>query len=231
MHLETPDDDRFARFAECLTTESRWADEIYLLGDIVEMWIGDDDDSALAQALSAALKAASDHAKVFLLHGNRDFLFGAQFATQAGVAILPDPSLTEDRLLVSHGDALCTDDQAYQNMRALFRSEAWQQDILGKTLAERQALGAMLRAQSQQENSNKAANIMDVNAQAVSHLLADNATSVLIHGHTHRPGMHVLDHGQTRWVLGAWERCGWLLRQLDGNLQLECFSLVRRYGT
>lgn len=230
MHLESPADARFERFSECLLVEREWADEIYLLGDVVEMWIGDDDDSACAEALAQVLKQAAAEASVNLLHGNRDFLIGETFAEQNEVTLRPDPFLLEDGLLLSHGDLFCTDDEAYQNMRALFRSSAWQQDILSKSLAERQALGTMLRNQSKTENANKASNIMDVNEDAVRTELQNQGATRLIHGHTHRPGHH--NHGDFhRWVLGAWEHCGWLLRQQDATLQLECFSLARRYGT
>jgi UDP-2,3-diacylglucosamine hydrolase len=230
LHLDDPSAPAFLRFSECLADESRRVDEIYILGDLVEMWIGDDDDSVAAQHLRQTLKATSAVTSVYLMHGNRDFLFGEKFADDTGVTLLSDPHMTDDGLLLSHGDMLCTDDVDYQNMRTLLRSEAWQKDILSKTLAERKAFGQSLRQQSQTNNANKPSNIMDVNEEATSTLVAQHQAQILLHGHTHRPGVH--QHKSfTRFVTGAWERCGWLARQQDEVLWLECFSLAHRYGS
>jgi UDP-2,3-diacylglucosamine hydrolase len=196
------------------------------------MWVGDDDDSSLAAALCETLRLTTRHTKVFVMHGNRDFLLGAEFVKRTGVNLLQDPHRTGDGLLLSHGDMLCTDDHDYQAMRATLRSSEWQQEMLARPLAARQAFGASLRAQSRASNANKSNNIMDVNEGAVCDWLDDG--QVLIHGHTHRPGMHQVATsrgGAQRWVLGAWERCGWLVRQRDQQLQLECFTLARRYET
>ncbi len=232
LHLEDPQGAAFARFAECLAVESTRVDEIYILGDLVEMWIGDDDDSPTATRLREVLARTVGDCAVYLQHGNRDFLFSTEFCEATGVQLIADPFCTEDGVLLSHGDLLCTDDTEYQSMRTLLRSDAWQQDILSKTLAERKAFGQALREQSKSSNANKAANIMDVNAEAVAALVAEHQPSsgVLIHGHTHRPGIHQIEAGQ-RIVTGAWELCGWLCRQHDQQFQLECFSLARRYGT
>jgi len=232
LHLEDPAEAAFQRFAECLEQESARVDEIYILGDLVEMWIGDDDDSAAAAMLRQVLAQASARCPVKLMHGNRDFLFGEEFADASGVQLLDDPWLTDDGILLSHGDLLCTDDGEYQSMRQLLRSPQWQADILAKSLQERKAFGQALRAQSRNSNANKAANIMDVNAAATEALISEfcPASRTLIHGHTHRPGMHK-GGTYTRIVTGAWERCGWLCRQRGNQLQLECFSLARRYGT
>lgn len=229
LHLQDRESPAFERFVECLQRESEQVDEIFILGDLVEMWVGDDDDSPGSLALIDAL-ASTQSASIFLMHGNRDFLFGEQFATATGVKLISDPYCTLDGVLLSHGDALCVDDIEYQNMRKLLRSPEWQADILGKTLAERQAFGAGLRAQSKQGNANKPANIMDVNATAVTELMAEHQAHTLIHGHTHRPGVH-RSEAFTRIVTGSWENCGWLVRQIDNSFQLESFSLARRYGT
>ncbi|NKB97757.1 MAG: UDP-2,3-diacylglucosamine diphosphatase [Pseudomonadales bacterium] len=228
LHLEEPESRVFLRFKELMLSECRFVDEIHLLGDLVEMWIGDDDDAQIAISLNSVLSQASEHCDVFVMHGNRDFLFGDKFAKQAGVCLNADPFLTEDGLLLTHGDAYCTDDAAYQQMRSMFRSDAWQSDILSKTLSERKALGQMLRAQSKAENSNKSANIMDVNAAVTQAQFAETAAMTMIHGHTHRPGIHRLG-GTTRYVLGAWERCGWGLHQDDDKFELFCFPLSRPY--
>ena len=153
-----------------------------------------------------------------------------RFAEVTGAKLLPEQFKTNDAILLSHGDEFCIDDTAYQQMRTLFRSAAWQDDILSKTLDERKALGEGLRAQSRMANSNKASNIMDVNQEAVASALSAHQVEILIHGHTHRPGVH-RESAHHRYVLGAWERCGWVLRQHVSTLQLECFSLARHYGT
>ncbi len=232
LHLEDVESNVFQRFSECLALECRQVDEIYVLGDLMEMWVGDDDDDDIATALRAVLASTTAICPVFILHGNRDFLLGETFSHDTGANLLPDPHCTADGVLLSHGDALCTDDSDYQSMRTLLRSSAWQTDILDKTLQERKAFGAALRAQSRQSNANKATNIMDVNTDATYTLLdaAQPARKVLIHGHTHRPGVHSMND-YTRIVTGTWSGCGWLCRQQDSQFQLECFSLARRYGT
>ena len=230
LHLEDVDAPAFQRFAECLEAEAGRVDEIYILGDLVEMWIGDDDDSKSASALIDTLKRAAQDCNVYLQHGNRDFLFGDTFAALTGVTLIDDPHLTRDGVLVSHGDHLCTDDVEYQQMRVQLRSPEWQAGILSKSLDERKTLGMALRAESRERSANKAANIMDVNPQATQELMTAEASNTFIHGHTHRPGSHIEAAGR-RIVTGAWERCGWLCRQQDDAFQLECFSLARRYGT
>ena len=168
LHLEDPQAPSTLRFQECLNAEAPRVDEIYILGDLVEMWVGDDDKSDIATLLKNTLTDTAKTTRVFLMHGNRDFLFGTKFEAETGVSLLEDPHCTPDGLLLSHGDRYCTDDAKYQAARTLFRSADWQRDILSKTLAERTALGQMLRAQSRQENANKSVNIMDTNAEALS---------------------------------------------------------------
>ena len=230
LHLEETQSPVFLRFKELMLRECKNVDEIHLLGDLVEMWIGDDDDADIARALTQVLSHACRHCSVFIMHGNRDFLFGENFATQTGVKINSDPFRTEDGLLLTHGDAYCTDDTAYQQMRTMFRSEAWQADVLGKTLPQRKALGQMLRAQSKAENSNKRGNIMDVNPAVIHAQFQKQNVTTMIHGHTHRPGIHQ-SGGTLRYVLGAWEHCGWAIRQDSDHLELFCFSLARPYAS
>ena len=229
LHLETPDDDRFARFAECLRRESRWSDEIYVLGDLFEAWIGDDDDSDLAVAACATLLEAAAHARVMFLPGNRDFLCGDGFAERAGVVLINDPHETGDGVLLTHGDALCTADSGYIAFRDTVRSAAWRRDMLAKPLQERQRIGAEMRAASVSANANKADNILDVTSAAVTGLLNSRPARALVHGHTHRPAVH-RSAATKRYVLGAWERCGWLLRQSDDRFDLECFPLALPYS-
>ena len=228
LHLESPDGDRFARFQECLQSESTWADEVFILGDLFEAWIGDDDDSELAVAACAVLRDASAQARLRVMAGNRDFLCGSGFAERTGAVLIDDPFRTDDGLLLTHGDALCTGDAAYMEFRATVRSAAWRADMLGRSLEERRRIGAEMREASNAANANKADNIMDVTPAAVDRLLEERNSRTLIHGHTHRPAVH-RDAGASRYVLGNWDRCGWILRQRDRQLDLECFSLAVPY--
>ena len=228
LHLDSVRDERFARFVECLDSESPWADEVFILGDLFEAWVGDDDDSALANRVCAALEAASRNTWLGVMPGNRDFLYAEQFVERTGAQLLPDPFRTEDSLVLAHGDALCTDDAAYQGMRKLFRSPAWQAEMLAKPLAERRAAANGLRAASRAGNATKPVAILDANPEAASRLLQDWNSRILVHGHTHRPAIHRHAEGR-RYVLGDWARCGWLLRQTGQRFRLECFALDRPY--
>jgi UDP-2,3-diacylglucosamine hydrolase len=229
LHLQSAETRVFSAFVNLLQRESQRANEIYLLGDLVEMWVGDDDDSHLALTLQAVLKLASQQTQIYFQHGNRDFLFGDDFCQSSGATWLPDPFLLDDHILLSHGDGFCTDDHAYQEVRSLLRSKAWQADILQKPLTERQSMGRQMREQSKQTNSNKSTQIMDVNGATVGQTMQIHGADLLIHGHTHRPGDYPR-RGQDayrRIVLGDWHDCGWLCRQENDAFALECFSLNR----
>lgn len=227
LHLEGPDTRTFRTFADLLQREANRVEAIHLLGDITEVWVGDDDDGPLAVALKAELTRASEQCRVTLMHGNRDFLFGQKLAEETGVTLIADPHMAPDGTLLSHGDAFCIDDEAYQQVRALFRSEAWQQDVLAQPLSARRELARNLRAQSQETNANKAENIMDVANREVDRLATELGARRMIHGHTHRPGRHVHSWGY-RYVLGAWEHCAWIARQAEADAEptLECLPLL-----
>jgi len=226
LHLEDPDSGRFRAFARLLEEESARAEAIYVLGDLTEVWVGDDDDGPMATSLAEVLRRTAERCEVALMHGNRDFLIGRALAAATGVALIDDPLLLDDGTLLSHGDAFCIDDVAYQEVRKLFRSAVWQRDILGQPLAARRELARNLRAQSRATNANKAENIMDVAAGEVDRVARAHGAARLIHGHTHRPGVHDHPWGR-RYVLGAWERCAWLARQREPGTEpaLECFPL------
>jgi UDP-2,3-diacylglucosamine hydrolase len=227
LHLEAPDTPTFRTFADLLARESSQVEAIHLLGDITEVWVGDDDDGPLATELKAVLEAAAGRCRVTIMHGNRDFLMGPTLAGEIGVELIDDPHLEEDGTLLSHGDGFCIDDEAYQQVRAMFRSAAWQQDVLGQPLEARRELARSLRAQSQQTNANKAENIMDVATREVDRIAVELGAQRMIHGHTHRPGRHRHDWGE-RYVLGAWERCAWIARQSGAGAEpvLECLPLL-----
>jgi UDP-2,3-diacylglucosamine hydrolase len=185
----------------------------FILGDLFEYWVGDDDaDDALAEHVAARLCAVAERGvAIAFMPGNRDFLVGPVFAAAARTTILPDPyreRIGGIDLLLSHGDALCTDDVDYQRFRSMVRNPAWQQGFLARPMAERRMMVAGARQQSEAAKQVKAAAIMDVNEAAVDSLLAEHPATVLIHGHTHRPAhhRHALPEGaRERRVLTDWD--------------------------
>ncbi|MBC3874965.1 UDP-2,3-diacylglucosamine diphosphatase [Undibacterium flavidum] len=219
--------DYFLRF---LSEQARNTERLYLLGDLFEYWAGDDDcDEAYNQKIIRALRALNDSGvKIFWIAGNRDFLVGKGFANEAQVELLRDPTelhLAKRHLVISHGDALCTDDTNYMAFRAMVRQSEWQTTFLAKPLAERKAIILSMRKASSTEQQNKSMAIMDVNRQAVSTLLQQYPGAILIHGHTHRNAIHHEEPG-LRYVLPDWDcdhsedkRGGWLRLDLQGNLE------------
>lgn len=224
LHLSDPDGRHIRGFAELLERLAGQVEEIYLLGDLCEVWVGDDDDGPLARRFKSVLAAAARHARVQVMHGNRDFLFGERFERETGVRLIDDPHVLADGIVLAHGDALCIDDTAYQEARRLLRSPEWQRDVLARSLDERRALADSMRAQSRATNANKAENIMDVSDAEVARVMGELSGRVLIHGHTHRPAIHPAAWGR-RYVLGAWERCGWYLLQDGAAFELRCMAL------
>jgi len=205
---------------------------LLLPGDIFDAWIGDDVIRAappwLARAL-AALRQAASRIPVYLGRGNRDFLMGEELAQAVGARLLPEPVLLETdagTVLLSHGDEYCTDDTAYQQFRAMVRDPRWQAEFLARSIPERLQMAQQARGESQAANQDKSMEIMDVNADAVAAAFRDSGVSLMVHGHTHRPGRHVLaidGRKCERWVLPDWEcdharppRGGWLAIDRDG---------------
>ena len=231
LHLTDAADERFSLLSQLADLAARERLSLALLGDIVEVWIGDDDDAPLADAFRSLLERTARHTAVGLMLGNRDFLYGEQLARETGIRLLPDPYPFAEQLLLSHGDQYCTDDAEYQQLRTLFRSTDWQQDVLGRSLAERRQLATALRSQSAAANATKAANIMDVNTGSVSAALQGARVDKLLHGHTHRPAHHrSAGDGNAvpeRFVLGAWERTAWVgIVPVGGLPALYCLPLV-----
>ena len=230
LHLETTKDPKYSAFLETLYTAVREQRELYILGDLVEVWIGDDDDSEFAQTLMKDLKTCAQQVDVYVMHGNRDFLYRQAWEQQTNTTLLPDPYVLEtgnqnNTILLSHGDAYCTSDLAYMQARALFRSQEWQDGILASSLDDRRELARTLREQSKQHNQLKAANITDVVNDPIVEDLEKFGCTRMIHGHTHRPGIHVLSGDRTRIVLGDWDRCGWTLMETDGWFDLQRFAI------
>lgn len=202
-----------AQFLHFLSITARHAENLYILGDLFEYWAGDDDlDHPDHQTIIAGLHALSQTGtRIFYMHGNRDFLLGEAFAKATGITLLRDPSMVDlygKTALLSHGDALCTDDVAYQEFRQQVRDPAWLDRFLAQPLQERKAQIEAIRRQSEQAKSQKSESIMDVNPDAVvACLRAYQHPHYFIHGHTHRPNRHtIVDQAHTtqRWVLGDW---------------------------
>ena len=183
------------------------ADAIFILGDLFEVWIGDDDPDAFGAACLAVLSECSAKKPVFFMHGNRDFLVGPGFTTAAAITLLLDPSTLlfgGQRWLLSHGDALCVTDLDYQKFRHLVRSNDWQRDFLARPLGERQQIARDLRDGSEQRKA-QTSHYADVDPALASAWLKAAQASHLIHGHTHRPGDSVLPGDVSRSVLSDWD--------------------------
>jgi UDP-2,3-diacylglucosamine hydrolase len=201
---------------------------LYILGDLFESWVGDDDGGDERSAVLAALRELTGSGVAcFLLHGNRDFLIGEDFCRQTGCQLLPDPVITEvdgERVLLTHGDAFCTDDHAYQELRSIVRTPAWQRRFLSLPLSDRQLLANEARAGSRAHTARTIPKIMDVNAAAVTAAFKAARVRRIIHGHTHRPAVHdALVEGQPvqRIVLGAWYEQGSYLAYENGRYELR----------
>lgn len=199
--------------------EVRSADALYILGDLVEAWVGDDDDAELPQRIAAATRAVRDSGvPVYFMVGNRDFLLGQAFADRAGMTLLDDGvvhDLHGQPTLLMHGDVLCTDDVEYQAVRKQVRNPQWQAQILALPLQARRALAVQAREDSRKHTGSTMESIMDVNADAVADAMRKAGVTRLIHGHTHRPNIHALKlDGQpaSRIVLGDWYKQGSVLR-------------------
>ena len=212
LHLTSERPAANEAFFAFLEREAKGAVGLYILGDLFEFWVGDDDLADPLNAIVAGFLAntARSGTPVYLMHGNRDFLLADVFCKAAGAQLLPDPTLVDlfgTRTLLMHGDTLCTDDQAYQEWRRLCRSDAWQKPFLAEPLEARRDQMLALRKRSEQDKRTKPATIMDVNDDAVRRVLRDHDCKRLIHGHTHRPGHHIIDvdgRSRERWVLQDW---------------------------
>jgi len=202
-------------FFDFLRGPAARADALYILGDLFEFWAGDDDDDPFNASVLAALhKTANAGAKLYVMHGNRDFLIGNRFAAASGAELIDDPTLLDlygTRTLLMHGDTLCTDDVRYLEFRAKVRSPQWQNEFLAQTLAQRKAIIAGLRSENAAEKKLKTEIIMDATVAGVEAALRAHSYPRLIHGHTHRPALHrhVVDgHACERWVLADWYTSG-----------------------
>ncbi|SDK24871.1 UDP-2,3-diacylglucosamine diphosphatase [Microbulbifer yueqingensis] len=227
LHLDESRPAITRAFFDFLRGRAAGAEALYILGDFFEVWVGDDDDSSLAGEVATELSRYSGTgAELYLMHGNRDFLLGEEFAHRAGAILLPDPSLVTlagQRVLLMHGDSLCTRDEEYMAFRRQARDPNWQEALLAKPLAERRQIADQIRAVSKSMNSRKAEDIMDVTPAEVEAVMRKHGVRTLIHGHTHRPATHTLDidgDPARRIVLGDWGEKAWCVRADKNSLEL-----------
>ncbi|MFA5631000.1 MAG: UDP-2,3-diacylglucosamine diphosphatase [Porticoccaceae bacterium] len=228
LHLSPERPDISRAFFHFLQTRAREAERLYILGDLTEAWVGDDDPDPHTRQIVAALRTLGESGTgVFFQHGNRDFLVGQGFARESGATLLTDYHVLnsgDQRVLLCHGDTLCSDDKSYQRFRRVVRSRLFLWWLRNRSLAKRQDIARRLRARSRMANSNKAGNIMDVNEASVARVMKRFRADLLIHGHTHRPAIH--DHGAgRRVVLGDWGDYGWYATLDNGNVELHRFDI------
>ena len=235
VHLQESMPGTTAAFLNFLQSHAIRAQQLYVLGDLFEYWAGDDDlNTPFHRSVVDALRVVSDAGTmIFWIAGNRDFLISKEFADAAGATILQDGSVIElagRAIVLAHGDAQCTDDVDYIAFRQQVRQAGWQQKFLAQPLAQRKAIIDGMRKQSRAAQRSKAQQIMDVNPIAIDRLFAESGTRCMIHGHTHRPAVHVTGHDeqeQLRMVLQDWDcdgddagsrRGGWIGIAFDGTV-------------
>ena len=206
-HLDASRVEVAAALIDFIRQRARNARCLYILGDLFEVWLGDDDPVAEHDPLIEALTQLGKSTELYFIAGNRDFLLGQVFADRLGMRILAEPELLQlgnTRVALMHGDTLCTDDRDYQAFRAMVREPAWQAEFLARPLQERRQIAAGLRSDSVDAMKQKSEAIMDVNPQAVHDCFADLGVDTIVHGHTHRPATHHYPDLGTRFVLGDW---------------------------
>jgi UDP-2,3-diacylglucosamine hydrolase len=208
LHLSEERPEANERFFEFMERDAAGAGALYVLGDLFEYWVGDDDLDDPFNAVVAGFfrRFVAAGGALHIMHGNRDFLLAQGFSRATGASLLADPAVVDGTLLM-HGDTLCTDDLDYQGWRRTARSAEWQAQFLAKTLAERRGAVRGMREKSKEVIQAKPAEIMDVNQDAVREAFRRHGVRRLVHGHTHRPGRHrlVVDGAECeRWVLPDW---------------------------
>jgi UDP-2,3-diacylglucosamine hydrolase len=218
LHLDAARPRITRLFLDFLETPARNAEAVYLLGDLFETWIGDDDDNPLGSAVMDGLRACVvSGTPIHLMHGNRDFLLGDRFVARTGCRLLDDPACIDlygSAVLLMHGDTLCTDDMEYQAFRTRVRNRRWQQDFLRQPLQARRKTARELRSLSRASFFEKPESVRDVDPDAVVQAMTRHGVQHLIHGHTHRPAIHefeIAGKPARRTVLGAWDSHGSVL--------------------
>lgn len=232
LHLEAERPDISRAFLHFLATRARTAQALYILGDFFEAWIGDDGMDEFQHSIARALRDLSDSGtRIYLMHGNRDFLIGQAFCREAGCTLLRDPSLVDlggEKVLLMHGDSLCTLDAGYMKLRRWLRNPLTLFILRHLPLATRHKLARKLRKESRAQTRMKASEIVDVTPAEVERIMRDKGVRILIHGHTHRPAVHELEidgRPARRIVLGDWDSQGWALEADEQGMQQAPFPL------
>jgi UDP-2,3-diacylglucosamine hydrolase len=228
LHLDVSEPAAGAQFLEFLAGPARSAEALYILGDLFEAWIGDDDDEPYRAGVCKALLALTGSGvPCYVMQGNRDFLLGPGFEQRTGAHLIADPLMIDlygQAVLLTHGDLLCTADHAYQRLRGTVRAPRWRRRFLQLPLTVRRALALRARSGSRRHTATMREEIMDVDAEAVLAAMRACRVRTLVHGHTHRPGIHelTLDGAPARRiVLGAWHSTGSCLRWDERGAQLQ----------
>lgn len=232
LHLSAAKPSTTRRFLSFIENRARGAQRLYILGDLFDAYIGDDDSSSPNREVKAALKKLNDTGTaVFFQHGNRDFLVGGRFCQETGAELLGDWAVIDlcgEQALLTHGDLLCTDDVLYQAARLRVRAEEWKRNALSKPLWVRQLYARWYRFKSGWDKGKKTLEIMDANPEAVIDALRGHGVHLLIHGHTHRPAVHELDFDgkpARRFVLAEWNTSGQVLCWQDaGRWSIETLA-------
>jgi UDP-2,3-diacylglucosamine hydrolase len=228
LHLDAQHPAVSQQFLAFLAGPAAQADALYILGDLFEVWIGDDDPEPEKRRIVAGLRALTGQGvPCYVMHGNRDFLLGERFCRESGCRLLEDPTIIDlhgTRVLTMHGDALCTDDHSYQNLRAMVRDRGWQKMFLALSPGQRQVLADEARAGSKEHIAQSMSSIMDVNQDTVRAAMRGADVTLLLHGHTHRPNVHRFEldgKSVVRIVLGDWHEQGSVLVWDDGGFDLR----------
>ncbi|HQT27212.1 MAG TPA: UDP-2,3-diacylglucosamine diphosphatase [Burkholderiales bacterium] len=212
IHLSESEPGTARLFFDFLERQASGIHSLYILGDLFDAWAGDDDlvDPFNREVVSSLERVSRSGVHLYIMYGNRDFLMGREFFEEAGAIHLPDPSLIEldgSKILLTHGDMLCTADNEYQAFRKTVRNESWQSDFLKQPLGVRKEIISGLRKASEEKKQEKPSDIMDADQHQVESMLIEQDCCLMIHGHTHKPGRHAFGIGERsceRWVLGDW---------------------------
>ena len=228
IHLSEDEPHLTSAFKAFLDESKEACTHLFILGDLFEIWIGDDDDNSFHKDIKKTLKKFTSYGpKTYFMHGNRDFLIGEAFANEVDISLLPDPftiDINGLKVILSHGDFLCTDDIDYINFRSKVRSKEWQKEFLSKKINERKQIANSLRSYSKEASAKKSLDITDVNHEEVINFIKTNKPDIFIHGHTHRPKIH--EHNLVkRVVLGDWDKKGWFASLKDNSVNLNMFDI------
>ena len=229
LHLDHKRKDIKKAFFKFLESEASGFENLYILGDLFEVWIGDDfEDEFTSEVISELKKFSLKDKNIFIMHGNRDFLLGEKFAKKCGAKLISDPLILnkeEKKIMLSHGDIFCTDDLEYQSFKEKVRNEKWQKEFLSKDLKDREEIAKNLRKESAMKNSKKEDYLMDVNKSEVEKIAQEYEVDILIHGHVHRPKIHDEAFGQ-RIVLGDWDQKYWFISLIGEKISLHSSKIT-----